>query len=90
VTLESSSVAANCAMNRERQLAGVNSYARELGLNPLHVMRDVVENSAGQDAPAAWLDLCCGTGRARSSSRIKYTFGFSGVIAPQNPNAGSE
>jgi SAM-dependent methyltransferase len=64
VTLESSSVAANCAMNRERQLAGVNSYARELGFNPLHVMRDTAKNLAGQDPPAAWLDLCCGTGRA--------------------------
>jgi len=28
VTLRRSSVVANCAMNRERQLAGVNSYAR--------------------------------------------------------------
>jgi len=30
-----SAVVANCAMNRERQLAGVNSYTRELGFNPL-------------------------------------------------------
>jgi SAM-dependent methyltransferase len=64
VALESSSVAANCAMNRERQLAGVNSYARELGFNPLQVMRDAVQDHAGQDATTAWLDLCCGTGRA--------------------------
>src|SRR5689334_4762791 len=33
--LELSAVVANCAMNRERQLAGVNSYTRELGFNPL-------------------------------------------------------
>lgn len=31
--LEASAVVANCAMNRERQLAGVNSYARELGFD---------------------------------------------------------
>ncbi len=62
--LESSSVVANCAMNRERQLAGVNSYARELGFSPLHLIRDAARDLAGQDAPAAWLDLCCGTGRA--------------------------
>ncbi len=52
--LEASAVVANCAMNRERQLAGVNSYARELGFNPL----DLVRNGG------AWLDLCCGSGRA--------------------------
>jgi SAM-dependent methyltransferase len=58
--LEASSVVANCAMNRERQLAGVNSYERELGLRPLDILRGAVsDNGAG-----AWLDLCCGTGRA--------------------------
>jgi SAM-dependent methyltransferase len=75
VALGESAVVANCAMNRERQLAGVNSYTRELGFNPL----DFVTAQAGgvpavpalgapgpaAPAPAAaWLDLCCGTGRA--------------------------
>ncbi|BCY12033.1 trans-aconitate 2-methyltransferase [Actinoplanes sp. L3-i22] len=50
--LHASSVVANCAMNRERQLAGVNSYARVLGFDP-------VDGLTG-----AWLDLCCGSGRA--------------------------
>jgi SAM-dependent methyltransferase len=49
-----SDVVANCAMNRLRQLTGVNSYARELGFNPLDVLPD----------DGAWLDLCCGSGRA--------------------------
>lgn len=31
--LEKSAVVANRAMNRERQLAGVNSHARELGFD---------------------------------------------------------
>lgn len=53
--LARSSVVANCAMNRERQLTGPNSYTRELGFNPL-------ERLTGPGA--AWLDLCCGTGRA--------------------------
>jgi SAM-dependent methyltransferase len=57
--LEASSVVANCAMNRERQLAGVNSYARELGFNPVEYLLDLP--SAGE---VSWLDLCCGTGRA--------------------------
>ncbi|MFE0510162.1 class I SAM-dependent methyltransferase [Streptomyces sp. NPDC058964] len=54
--LERSSVVANNTMNRERGLAGVNSYARELGLDPLARLR-------GRPAPS-WLDLCSGEGRA--------------------------
>ncbi|WP_433795901.1 class I SAM-dependent methyltransferase [Actinoplanes sp. CA-252034] len=50
--LHASSVVANNAMNRERQLHGVNSYAKVLGFDPL------------TRAGAAWLDLCCGSGRA--------------------------
>lgn len=53
--LERSSVVANNTMNRERGLAGVNSYARELGVDLLaHLARP---------APS-WLDLCSGEGRA--------------------------
>lgn len=59
--LERSAVVANCAMNRERQLAGVNSYERELGFNPLTVL---VEAGRQAERPVGWLDLCCGTGRA--------------------------
>jgi SAM-dependent methyltransferase len=63
--LEASAVVANCAMNRERQLAGVNSYARELGFSPLDVLTAVIAGRGDDSAgTAAWLDLCCGTGRA--------------------------
>jgi SAM-dependent methyltransferase len=58
--LHASAVVANCSMNRERQLAGVNSYARELGLDPLGVLRAAIAGSG----TGAWLDLCCGAGRA--------------------------
>ena len=63
--LEASSVVANCAMNRERQLVGVNSYARELGFNPLDWLRARVEQllAVGGSGRVSWLDLCCGTGR---------------------------
>lgn len=54
--LEGSAVVANNTMNRERGLTGVNSYARELGLDPLSRL-------AGRPAPS-WLDLCSGEGRA--------------------------
>jgi hypothetical protein len=59
--LEASAVVANCAMNRERQLAGVNSYARELGFNPFDLLTSVIAGgSEGDTRTAAWLDLCCG------------------------------
>lgn len=58
--LHASSVVANCAMNRERQLTGVNSYTRELGFDPL----DTLTTAVADRGSASWLDLCCGTGRA--------------------------
>ena len=58
-SLEQSAVVANCRMNRERNLVGSNGYDRELGFNPLNFLKE-----RAADHPAAWLDLCCGTGRA--------------------------
>ncbi|MBE1484562.1 class I SAM-dependent methyltransferase [Plantactinospora soyae] len=70
-TLESSAVVANSAMNRERQLDGVNSYTRELGFNPLDwlVARlDPAGSGAAGEIPIGWLDLCCGSARALQQS----------------------
>ncbi len=58
--LERSSIVANCRMNRERDLAGSNGYDRELGFNPL----DFLRGRAADGRETAWLDLCCGTGKA--------------------------
>jgi SAM-dependent methyltransferase len=58
--LERSAVVANCRMNRERNLVGSNGYDRELGFNPL----DVLRGRAADGRETAWLDLCCGTGKA--------------------------
>ncbi|MEV6399423.1 class I SAM-dependent methyltransferase [Streptomyces sp. NPDC051907] len=55
--LETTAVVANNTMNRERGLTGVNSYARELGFDP-------VAHLAEQSAAPSWLDLCSGEGRA--------------------------
>ncbi|MEN3308285.1 MAG: hypothetical protein V7603_4487 [Micromonosporaceae bacterium] len=60
--LESSAVVANNAMNRQRGLDGVNSYARELGFHPLDLL--TTRLAATASGTVAWLDLCCGTGRA--------------------------
>ena len=58
--LETSDIVANCRMNRERQLAGVNSYEQELGFHPLYWLK---ERHRGNQT-VRWLDLCCGRGRA--------------------------
>lgn len=58
--LDKSEVVANACMNRQRNLAGANSYEKELGFAPLDFLRKSLE----KQREAAWLDLCCGTGRA--------------------------
>jgi len=58
--LERSAVVANCRMNRERVLVGTNGYDKELGFDPLVFLR----GRAASGRRTAWLDLCCGTGRA--------------------------
>lgn len=58
--LSRSEVVANAAMNRERHLRGANSYEKDLGFSPLAVL----EGRLREQGAAAWLDLCCGSGRA--------------------------
>ncbi len=62
--LERSAVIANCRMNRERNLRGSNGHDRKLGFDPLAFLK---ETTTAKEA-AAWLDLCCGTGRALSQA----------------------
>jgi SAM-dependent methyltransferase len=58
--LQLSPVVANCAMNRERGLAGPNSYARDLSFDIPAFLRERLR----ERGEVAWLDLCCGSGRA--------------------------
>jgi hypothetical protein len=55
-----SPVVANCRMNRERVIAGANSYARELKLDIV----DFLTEKARQGITVHWLDICCGSGKA--------------------------
>jgi ubiquinone/menaquinone biosynthesis C-methylase UbiE len=57
--LEWSDVVANNSMNRERKATGVNSYEKDLKLNPL----SFIFNRKNQEN-IQWLDLCCGKGNA--------------------------
>ena len=71
--LERSAVVANCRMNRERSLTGSNGYDRELGLDPL----DELRRRTSEGRPAAWLDLCCGSGKALiEAARIVHDEGL--------------
>lgn len=62
--LHASAMVANRAMNRERQLAGVSSYTRELGISPLDWLTARISRQTPDAARVGRLDLCCGTGRA--------------------------
>jgi len=55
-----SEIVANSAMNRERGIAGANSYTQDLPFDVLGYLRERV----ARQGHAAWLDLCCGSGRA--------------------------
>jgi SAM-dependent methyltransferase len=59
-TLESSPTVANCRMNRERGIRGTNSYAADLGFDAIDFLVEALKRRES----VAWLDLCCGTGRA--------------------------
>lgn len=58
--LESSEVVANASMNRQRNLNGGNSYECELGLD----LFELLQKHLAAHPYFAWLDLCCGGGRA--------------------------
>lgn len=65
--LAHSSVVSNCRMNRERGLDGPNSYTKELGFHPLEFLAERFR----MRSRAAWLDLCCGSGRAIVEAAIE-------------------
>jgi SAM-dependent methyltransferase len=58
--LEKSEVVSNACMNRTRNLNGSNSYERDLGFAPLDFLTEKLQ----EQQEVAWLDLCCGAGRA--------------------------
>lgn len=65
--LARSNIVSNCRMNRERRLDGPNSYTKELGFHPLEFLAKRLDANAS----AAWLDLCCGSGRAMIDAAIE-------------------
>lgn len=89
--LEESAVVANCAMNRDRQLSGVNSYARELGFDPADAITSLLAR-AGDAAPGAvaWLDLCCGppAGRTAAGGGVRLQRPSSSAHLHRTPDTG--
>jgi hypothetical protein len=66
-TLAGCAVVANCEMNRQRQLTGVNSYTRELGFDPIDMLTAAltaasVEGRAGPGQDGTTAGLRAGAG----------------------------
>ena len=57
--LEWSTVVANNSMNRERVATGINSYEKDINLNPIEFIKERKTKSYIE-----WTDLCCGRGKA--------------------------
>jgi len=57
--LEWSSIVANNSMNRERKAIGINSYEKDIYLNPVEFI-----NARLPKGNVSWMDLCCGQGNA--------------------------
>jgi len=57
--LEWSSIVANNSMNRERKAIGINSYEKDIYLNPVEFI-----NAGLPKGNISWMDLCCGQGNA--------------------------
>ena len=58
-TLAWSATVANNRMNRKRKATGINSYEKDIQLNPITFLEGRTKQSDVQ-----WLDLCCGEGNA--------------------------
>lgn len=58
--LQWSPIVANNSMNRKRQAIGVNSYEKDIKLNPIKYISQKLQ----QQEEFIWLDLCCGEGNA--------------------------
>ncbi len=54
-----SDVVANNAMNRERKAIGINSYEKDVYLNPIKFIEERLDKGN-----VSWMDLCCGRGNA--------------------------
>ncbi len=78
LALERSPTVANCRMNREREIRGTNSYAADLGFDAIQFL---VERSK-TGGKVAWLDLCCGSGRALiQAAECLRDLGLAGRVA---------
>ena len=82
--LERSAVVANCRMNREREMTGSNGYSKEIGFNPLDYLRDRI----APGRRVAWLDLCCGTGKALIEAARMSTATWRVMMVPARTTRG--
>ncbi len=60
--LQWSAIVANNSMNRKRKATGVNSYEKDLKLDPIIFLSEKLLESNLEKVK--WLDICCGEGNA--------------------------
>ncbi|MBI4750088.1 MAG: methyltransferase domain-containing protein [Acidobacteria bacterium] len=76
--LERSSIVANSLMNRERNVAGTNSYQKDLRFDVLNF----ITTGLSRKSTMSWLDLCCGTGKAvLQSAQTLNESGLAGKVS---------
>lgn len=80
--LQWSPIVANNSMNRKRKAIGVNSYEKDIKLNPITYISKKIQHPSQEQF--VWFDLCCGEGNAliqtakyfhgsNQSSRLNFT-----------------
>lgn len=84
---------ANSRMNRSRNASGINSYEQEFKFKP----EQFLENIIAEKGSAAWLDICCGEGRALLQAAKYFTnknylqkIKLIGIDLIENENSNSE
>lgn len=60
--LQWSAIVANNSMNRKRKATGINSYQKDIKLNPIEFISSKLLES--KQYKVQWLDICCGEGNA--------------------------
>ncbi|MEZ4687149.1 MAG: class I SAM-dependent methyltransferase [Bacteroidia bacterium] len=60
-------------MNRQRGLAGINSYEKELGFDIEQFLGSKMNTKKGEEV--RWLDICCGEGKALIDLGVRWKHG---------------
>lgn len=84
---------ANSRMNRSRNASGINSYEQEFKFKP----EQFLESAVAEKGSAAWLDICCGEGKALlqtaqyfKNRNLQQAIELNGIDLIENSNSNSD